>query len=367
MIIGIPKETKIHEYRVSMTPDAVADLCAHGHVCYVQQSAGVAAGFSDRDYQQAGAHIATTREEVFLLAQLIVKVKEPHKEEIALLRPEHILFTFLHLAAVPDIAALLLASGCTAIAYETVTDDKGRLPLLMPMSMVAGRMAIQAAARCLEQEYGGKGLLMSGIRDVPAAKVIIIGAGTVGRNAAMVAIGMGADVIVIDKQAASLQAIKKEYGERIETVLYSPENLMTYLAQADVIVGAALQAGKRAPKILTRQHLKTLQHGTVLVDVSIDQGGCFESSRPTTHADPSYIEEGIVHYCVTNMPGAVPRTSTMALSQTTLPYILRLANKGVADAMNDKYGLVDGINIHAGKIYHEAVASALQQVKTKGA
>ncbi|MBW8309809.1 MAG: alanine dehydrogenase [Candidatus Paracaedibacteraceae bacterium] len=360
MKIGIPKEIKIHEYRVGMTPSSVRELVALGHTVYVETQAGVSIDFSDEDYRKAGAEILSTAQEVFSKAELIVKVKEPQEAEWKMLRPHHTLFTFLHLAPDPHQAQGLMESTCTAIAYETVTDTLGGLPLLAPMSEVAGRMSIQAGASYLEKGKGGRGVLLGGVAGVAPARVAVIGGGVVGANAAKMAVGLGAKVAIFDKNPRRLNELDWLFDGRVQT-LYSTQDLLEeYIIMADLVVGAVLVAGAAAPKLVSRDLLKKMKKGSVLVDVAIDQGGCFESSRPTTHSDPVYIEEDIIHYCVTNMPGAVARTSTLALNNATLPFIVALAQKGTVQALRDDIHLRNGLNVYQGQITHSVVAQALQ-------
>ena len=360
MLIGVPAEIKVHEYRVGMTPAGVREAVAHHrHRVLVQSGAGAGIGFSDPDYLRAGAEIAATAEEVFAQADLIVKVKEPQPVEIRRLRDGQVLFTYLHLAPDPGQADGLLASGCTAIAYETVTDDRHGLPLLAPMSEIAGRMSIQVGASSLEKAHGGSGVLLGGVPGVEPAKVVILGGGVVGTNAARMALGLGADVIVLDRAVARLVELDSLYGPRLKTVFATVEAIERHLADADLVVGAVLVPGAAAPRLVRRSQLGGMRPGSVLVDVAIDQGGCFETSRPTTHAEPTYLVDGIVHYCVANMPGGVARTSTLALTNATLPFILALADKGWHRAALDDLHLAAGVNIHAGRITHPAVADAL--------
>jgi alanine dehydrogenase len=360
MLIGVPAEIKVHEYRVGMTPAGVREAVAHHrHRVLVQSGAGAGIGFSDPDYLRAGAEIAATAEEVFAQADLIVKVKEPQPVEIRRLRDGQVLFTYLHLAPDPGQADGLLASGCTAIAYETVTDDRHGLPLLAPMSEIAGRMSIQVGASSLEKAHGGSGVLLGGVPGVEPAKVVILGGGVVGTNAARMALGLGADVIVLDRAVARLVELDSLYGPRLKTVFATVEAIERHLADADLVVGAVLVPGAAAPRLVRRSQLGGMRPGSVLVDVAIDQGGCFETSRPTTHAEPTYLVDGIVHYCVANMPGGVARTSTLALTNATLPFILALADKGWHRAALDDRHLAAGVNIHAGRITHPAVADAL--------
>ncbi len=360
MRIGVPKEVKIHEYRVGMTPSSVRELVAHGHTVYLETKAGAGIDFSDEAYIKAGAIILPSAQEVFAESEMIVKVKEPQESEWKMLRADQTLFTFLHLAPDPDQAYGLMASGCTAIAYETVTDNFGGLPLLAPMSEVAGRMSIQAGATYLEKTKGGRGVLLGGVAGVEPAKVTILGGGVVGANAAKMAVGLGAKVAIFDKNPRRLNELDWLFDGRVQTVYSTKDAIEEYVTQADLVVGAVLVTGAAAPKLVNREMLKDMKKGAVMVDVAIDQGGCFESSRPTTHTDPIYIEENIVHYCVTNMPGAVARTSTFALNNATLPFIGALAQKGTIQAMRDDVHLRNGLNVFDGKITHPVVARDLE-------
>ncbi len=360
MKIGVPKEIKIHEYRVGMTPSSVRELVALGHTVYVETKAGAGIDFSDEDYCRAGAEILSTAQEVFFKADLIVKVKEPQEAEWKMLQPHHTLFTFLHLAPDPTQAQGLIESACTAIAYETVTDHAGGLPLLAPMSEVAGRMSIQAGASYLEKGKGGRGVLLGGVAGVAPARVVIIGGGVVGANAAKMAVGLGAKVAIFDKNSRRLNELDWLFDGRVQTLYSTKDLLEEYVAMADLVVGAVLVAGDAAPKLISRDLLKKMKKGSVLVDVAIDQGGCFESSRPTTHSDPVYVEDDIIHYCVTNMPGAVARTSTLALNNATLPFIVALAQKGTVQALQQDTHLRNGLNVYQGQITHPVVAQALQ-------
>ncbi|MFC5302830.1 alanine dehydrogenase [Azospira restricta] len=358
MQIGVPKEIKVHEYRVGLTPASVRELVAHGHAVLVQQGAGAGIGLADDAYLAAGAMLADSAEEVFASAELIVKVKEPQPAECRMLRPQQTLFTYLHLAPDPEQTRLLLASGATAIAYETVTGPGGGLPLLAPMSEVAGRMAIQAGAACLEKERGGAGLLLGGVPGVPPAKVVILGGGTVGGNAAQIAVGVGAAVVVLDRSIDRLRQLDARFGNRIRTIHPTRESIERHVLDADLVVGAALVPGAAAPKLVSAEMVRAMRPGSVLVDVSIDQGGCFATSRPTTHADPTYLVDGVVHYCVANMPGAVPRTSTFALNNATLPFVLALAGKGCRQALRDDPQLRAGLNVIDGALTCAPVAEA---------
>ncbi|MFZ5915070.1 MAG: alanine dehydrogenase [Pseudomonadota bacterium] len=359
MLLGVPKEIKVHEYRVGMTPSSVRELTHHGHGVWVQCGAGEAIGLSDAEYAAAGAVILDTAAEIFSRADMIVKVKEPQPSETALLRSGQIIFTYLHLAADAAQAHALMESGCTAIAYETVTDANGGLPLLAPMSEVAGRMAIQAGAHCLEMEQGGRGMLLGGVPGVPAARVVIIGGGVVGTNAARMAMGLEAHVTILDKSLHRLQQLDMQFGPTLNTIFATVDALEDHVTHADLVVGAVLAPGAATPRLIREQMVRDMQRGSVLVDVSIDQGGISETSRPTTHAAPTYKLHDVVHYCVSNMPGAVARTSTFALNNATLPFILALADHGVKGAMRRDAHLRAGLNVMAGKLTHTAVAAAL--------
>jgi alanine dehydrogenase len=359
MLIGVPRELKTHEYRVGLVPGSVRELAHHGHEVVVESGAGAGIGFDDRAYQAAGARILASAAEVFAAAELIVKVKEPQPAEAALLRPEQILFTYLHLAAERELTLGLIRSGAVAIGYETVTDAAGGLPLLAPMSEVAGRMSVQVGAHCLEREQGGIGVLLGGVPGVPAAKVVILGGGVAGTNAARMAMGMEAYVTVIDRSLPRLYALDLQFGAQLHTLYSTMENIEREVAAADLVIGAVLIPGGAAPKLVSRELVRAMRPGTVLVDISIDQGGCFETSRPTTHAAPTYIEEGVVHYCVTNMPGAVARTSTVALNNATLPFVLALADRGWRRALCDDPHLRHGLNVCRGQVTHPAVAREL--------
>lgn len=359
MRVGTVKETKVHEYRVGLTPETVRELCLGGHEVLVEHDAGKSAGFSDDDYQQAGAHILSTAVDVFAAAELIVKVKEPQADECSLLRAGQALFTYLHLAAEPDLTQQLLKRGVTAIAYETVTDAQRGLPLLAPMSEIAGRMAIQAGAHHLEIGQGGIGKLLSGVTGVAPGRVVIIGGGVVGDNAARMAVGMGADVVILDKSIDRLRWLESRYFGRARCLHATTATIEEYAARADLVIGAVLIPGGSAPKVLSREVVSRMRAGSVVVDVAIDQGGCFETSRMTSHGDPTYIVDGVVHYCVSNIPGAVPRTATKALNNATLPFVLRLANEGIEAALGSDADLGRGLNVHQGKITHPAVAKAL--------
>jgi len=359
MKIGVPKEIKIHEYRVGLVPAGVRELVDAGHQVLVQSGAGAGIGFEDSHYESAGAGIAARAADIFSSADLIVKVKEPQLVECGQLRPGQTLFTYLHLAADREQAEALRASGATAIAYETVTAPDGSLPLLTPMSEVAGRMSVQVGANCLQKANGGSGVLLGGVPGVPPAKVVILGGGVSGTHAAEMAVGLRADVTVVDRSVKRLRELSATFASQLNTVYSTAQAIEEMVRDADLVIGAVLIAGAAAPKLVTRAMVKRMKPGTVLVDIAIDQGGCFETSRPTTHAEPTFVLEGVVHYCVTNMPGAVPRTSTFALTNATLPYVKALADHGWREALADDPGLKRGLNVHAGQLTHEAVASAL--------
>lgn len=359
MKIGVPKEIKTLEFRVGLTPAGVLEVVNDGHQVIVETNAGAGIGVTDADYEAVGATVADSAEAVFAAADMIVKVKEPQLNECALLRPDQVLFTYLHLAADRAQTDALMASGTTAIAYETVTSPDGSLPLLTPMSEVAGRLSIQAGAFALQKANGGCGKLLGGVPGVMPAKVLVVGGGVSGASAADMAVGLGAEVTILDRSLPRLRQLDELWGGRVHTI-YSTKHAIDELApQSDLIVGAVLIAGAAAPKLVSEQNVKDMQAGSVMVDISIDQGGCFATSKPTTHADPTYVVDEVVHYCVTNMPGAVPRTSTFALTNATLPFVKSLANLGWKDALTRDSHLADGLNVHAGKVTHEAVASAL--------
>jgi alanine dehydrogenase len=359
MRVGVPKEIKPDEYRVGLTPTAVREYVAHGHEVLVEQGAGVGAGFPDDLYLRAGAKIAPNADVVFDQAQMIVKVKEPQAVEWVKLKPDQILFTYLHLAPDPDQTHGLIKSGCAAVAYETVTDARGGLPLLAPMSEVAGRIAVFSAAETLLKHNGGMGLLLCGVPGVSPARVVVLGGGVVGANAARMAMGLNAEVVVIERSIPRMREIDDIFLGRVLTRYSSLDAVEEEILKADVVIGAVLTAGAAAPKLVRKEHLKRMKPGAVLVDVSIDQGGCFETSHPTTHANPTYVVDGVVHYCVANMPGAAPRTSSEALNNATLPFGLALANKGLDALKTDKH-LAKGLNILHGKVTHPAVAEALK-------
>jgi len=358
MLIGVPKEIKNNEYRVGITPAGVRELKADGHQLMVESNAGAAIGLTDLLYQQAGAEIISAADEIYARADMIVKVKEPQEQERSMLRSGQIIFTYLHLAPDHQQTKDLIKSDAICIAYETVTDERGGLPLLAPMSEVAGRMAIQAGTYALENTQGGMGILLGGVPGVAPAKVVVLGGGVVGLNAARMAMGLGADVTIIDRSLARLKQLDEQYGPQLKT-LYSTTDLIEHaVKRADLIIGAVLVPGASAPKLITRNMLAEMKKGAVLVDVAIDQGGCFESSLATTHENPTFVDEGIIHYCVTNMPGAVARTSTFALTNATLPFVLELANKGIKQALHGNIHLRQGLNIYRGKVTYKAVAEA---------
>ena len=359
MRIGVPKEIKVLENRVGMTPESVREAVAHGHQVIVERDAGQGIGMSDDDYVRAGAEIAATAREVFDAAEMIVKVKEPQAVERKMLKSGHVLFTYLHLAPDPDQAKDLIDSGAVCIAYETVTSPSGGLPLLAPMSEVAGRMAVQAGAHYLEKSHGGKGILLGGVPGVDPAKVVVLGGGVVGTHAIHIALGMGAEVWVLDRSVDVLRRLWTQFSRPLNTVFSTRDAVERHVTNADVVIGGVLIPGASAPKLVSAQQIKQMKPGSVVVDVAIDQGGCFETSRPTTHADPTYIVDGVVHYCVANMPGAVPRTSTFALNNATLPYVLALANNGWKRALAHDAHLRNGLNIAFGKVTYRAVADAL--------
>ena len=366
MRIGVPKEIKVHEYRVGLTPDGVAGLTREGHRVLVESGAGAGAGFDDAGYAAAGAEIAAQADEVFAAADLIVKVKEPQPAECAKLSPGQILFTYLHLAADPGQAYALMRSGAVAIAYETVTDEHGALPLLKPMSCIAGRMAAQVGAHYLEMPAGG-GVLLGGVPGVAPGRVLLVGAGVAGANALEMAVGLQADVTVVDKNIRRLEELAARFGNRIRTLYSTAETIAREVREADLVIGSALIPGAAAPKLVTREMIRTMRPGSVLVDIAIDQGGCFETSRPTSHDDPVYTDEGIVHYAVTNMPGAVPRTAALALSNAVLPHVRALAGSGWRKALQRDPHLRNGLNVCAGELTHPAVAEAVAEAVTEAA
>jgi alanine dehydrogenase len=359
MLIGIPKEIKAHEYRVSLSPQGARELIHHGHQVIIEKDAGHSIGFDDIQYQAAGALIANTAAEIYDQAEMIVKVKEPQPEECQMVKEGQILFCYLHLVADHKIAEYLINSNCIAIAYETVAADDGSLPLLAPMSEIAGRVAVQAGAYCLEKAMGGRGVLLSGTPGVTSGKVVIIGGGVVGSNAAKIAVGMGANVTIFDKSLKRLRELELQFGFSTTNIYSTLNEIEEHVSKADLVIGAVLIPGATAPKVISKDLVMGMQRGAVIVDVAIDQGGCVETSRPTTHDAPTFIEHGIVHYCVTNIPSAVARTSTRALENSTLPYILSLASKGYRSALKEDPNFKKGLNLYRGRVTHEAVAHEL--------
>ena len=359
MLIGVPKEIKTREYRVGLTPTSVREVVAHGHSVIVERTAGLGIGMSHKEYEAAGASIVDTAEEVFERADMIVKVKEPQAVERKMLRKGQVLFTYLHLAPDPEQTKDLVESGATCIAYETVTQTGGGLPLLAPMSEVAGRLSIQAGAYFLEKAHGGHGVLLGGVPGVDPAKVVVIGGGTVGRHAIHIALGMGADVWVIDKNVDVLRSLWMQFDRALNTVYSTRDAIERHVREADLVIGGVLIPGAAAPKLVTRELIGQMREGSVVVDVAIDQGGCFETSKATTHDDPTYVVDGVIHYCVANMPGGVPKTSTYALNNVTLPFVLALADKGWQKALRDDVHLLNGLNVHEGQITNAPVAEEL--------
>ncbi|EAQ99049.1 alanine dehydrogenase [Congregibacter litoralis] len=359
MLIGVPKEIKNHEYRIGLTPAGVSELVHAGHEVLIETCGGASIGFDDAQYEAAGARIGADAESVFAQAEMIVKVKEPQPDECRMIRPGQLLFTYLHLAPDPEQTRLLVESGASAIAYETVTSAQGGLPLLAPMSEVAGRMAIQAGCHSLEKAQGGSGTLLGGVPGVEPARVLVIGGGVVGVNAARMAMGLGADVTIVDRSITRLKELDTLFEGRMKTLYSTRDALERHALEADLVVGAVLVPGAAAPKLISAELVSRMKPGSVMVDVAIDQGGCFETSRPTTHQNPCYIVDDVVHYCVANMPGGVARTSTLALTNATLPYVLSLASKGLKKALEDDRYLRDGLNVHNGKVTYQAVSEAL--------
>ena len=359
MKVGIPTEIKAQESRVGLTPASVQELVNYGHEVIIQDNAGFNAGFENSDYEKTGAKIAPSAGDVFNDAEMIVKVKEPLNEEVSMLRENQILFTYLHLSAAPDLTKGLINSKSICIAYETVTDENNRLPLLAPMSAVAGRMSIQAGARSLEKPLGGRGLLLGGAPGVNPATVLILGGGVVGENAAIIASGMQANVFIVDKSEARLNELKSQFGENITTLLSDEIKLEEYVTQCDLLIGGVLIPGANAPKLVSKEMIKEMKRGSVVVDVAIDQGGCVETSKPTTHANPTYIIDDVVHYCVANMPGGVPMTSTLALNAATLPFVLKLAKEGYKNALASDANFLAGLNVCLGNVTYKAVADDL--------
>jgi alanine dehydrogenase len=359
MFVGVPKETKIREYRVGLTPASVRELTAHGHRLLVERDAGAGIGMTDDHYRAAGAEMAASAEEVYRRAEMIVKVKEPQPEERRRLRPAQILFAYLHLAPDPGQTRDLIASGASCIAYETVTSAAGGLPLLAPMSEVAGRLAVQAGAYYLEKTHGGLGVLLGGVPGVDPAKVVVLGGGVVGANAIDIALGMGANVWVLDRNLDALKALWRQFGRPLNTVFSTRDAVERHCLEADLLIGGVLVPGASAPKLVSRETVGRMKPGSVIVDVAIDQGGCIETSHPTTHDDPTFVVDGVIHYCVANMPGAVPKTSTHALNNATLPFVLELADKGLDRALIENPHLRAGLNVYRGRVTHPAVAESL--------
>lgn len=357
MVIGVPKEIKDHEYRVSVTPAGVRVLCAAGHDVMVESTAGLGSGFPDEEYRSAGAQLTASTRELFNRSELIVKVKEPQLSECHLFRPGQVLFTYLHLASLPDLTKALLNARVTAIAYETTAGGDGSLPMLRPMSQIAGRLAVQIGARYLERTQGGRGVLLAGVPGVEPGSVVVLGAGVVGESATRIAVGMGANVVVIDQDIERLRDLDDSYRGRIVTMAATEDNIQRAVPNADLIIGAVLVPGARAPKLLSKRMVAAMKPGSVIVDVAVDQGGCSETTKPTTHSDPIYVVENVVHYCVPNMPGIVPRTSTLALTSATLPFIVRLASDD-ARVIRSEPGLAKGVNLMDGKVTHQGVAEA---------
>lgn len=358
MVIGVPKEIKDHEYRVSLTPEGAATLRQSGHEIWIEPSAGLGSGFSDDEYHEAGASIVGSKDEIFKKADLILKVKEPLLSECHLFRQGQVLFTYLHLAALPELTKALLDTRITAIARETIEAKDGSLPMLKPMSEIAGRMSVQIGAHYLEKTYGGRGVLLGGVPGVEPGKVVVLGAGVVASSAIRIAVGLGAEVTVIDIDVERLRGLDDRYQGRIVTRAASAAVIEETLCSADLVIGAVLVSGAKAPKVVSRSLVSRMKSGSVIVDVSVDQGGCIETTRPTTHSDPVYLAEGVLHYCVANMPGIVPRTSTYALTNATFPYLLRLASDGVDRAVRSDPGLAKGVNLKDGKVAHRGVAEA---------
>ena len=359
MKIGVPSEIKAQESRVGLTPLSVQELTNHGHEVFIQDNAGFGAGFENEDYQKAGAHIASTAGDIFNDSDMIVKVKEPQSEEVKMLRENQLLFTYLHLSAAPELTKGLVDSKSICIAYETVTDENNRLPLLAPMSAVAGRMSIQAGAHSLEKPQGGRGLLIGGAPGVNPGNVLILGGGVVGENAATIATGMEAKVHIVDKSEARLKELQMKFGDRIIPLVSDEINLQEYVIETDLLIGGVLIPGANAPKLISKEMIKNMKRGSVIVDVAIDQGGCVETSKPTTHANPTYVIDDVVHYCVANMPGGVPMTSTLALNAATLPFVLNLAQNGYRDALNSDANFLAGLNVCQGNVTYKAVADDL--------
>ncbi len=360
MIIGVPKEIKLQEHRIGLTPDSVKVLHKKGHKILVETNGGFEAGFTNEDYQKAGAKIYNSAKDIFKEAEIIVKVKEPQSSEVGMIREGQIIYTYLHLAAAKELTMGLVKSKSVCIAYETVTDDKGRLPLLAPMSAVAGRMSIQAGAHSLEKNQKGRGLLLGGAPGVEPAKIVILGGGVVGENAAIIATGMKGKVYVIDKSKDRLKELHEKFGDKIIPKQSDKANLNKLVSECDLLIGGVLIPGSEAPKLITKEMIKSMKRGSVVVDVAIDQGGCVETSKPTTHANPTYLVDEVVHYCVANMPGGVPRTSTMALNKATLPLLIKLADQGYKKTLQENKNYLAGLNVYKGLITHKGVAEAFK-------
>ena len=360
MIIGVPKEIKLQEHRIGLTPESVRALTDRNHEVLVENNGGFEAGFTNDDYLKAGAKIIKTPEEIFKKAELIVKVKEPQMNEVKMIREGQIIYTYLHLAAAKELTLGLMKTKSICIAYETVTDDSGRLPLLAPMSAVAGRMSVQAGAHALEKNQKGRGLLIGGAPGVEPANVVILGGGVVGENAAIIATGMRGNVYIVDKSKKRLEELHKQFGDKIIPTESDKTDLKKLISECDLLVGGVLIPGAEAPKLVTKEMIKSMKRGSVIVDVAIDQGGCVETSKPTTHGDPTYIVDDVVHYCVANMPGGVPRTSTFALNQATIPYLVKLANKGYQKALSEDKNFLAGLNVHKGQVTYKAVADVFK-------
>ncbi len=358
MIIGVPKEIKLQEHRIGLTPDSVKILTEKGHEVLIQNNGGFEAGFTNEDYKKVGAKIIDSAEDIFKHAEIIVKVKEPQMNEVAMIRENQIIYTYLHLAAAKELTEGLVKSKAVCIAYETVTDDNGRLPLLAPMSAVAGRMSIQAGAHSLEKNQKGRGLLLGGAPGVEPANVVILGGGVVGENAAIIATGMGGKVYIVDKSEARLKQLQKIFGDKIVPIQSDKTDLKKLISECDLLIGGVLIPGAEAPKLVTKEMIKSMKRGSVIVDVAIDQGGCVETSKPTTHAEPTYIVDDVVHYCVANMPGGVPRTSTMALNKATLPMLIKLADQGYVKTFKENKNYLAGLNVYKGQITYKGVADA---------
>jgi len=360
MIIGVPKEIKLQEHRIGLTPDSVKILCDKGHKVLIENNGGFEAGFTNEDYKRAGAMISNNAKDIYKEAEIIVKVKEPQANEVKMIREGQIIYTYLHLAAAKDLTMGLIDSNSVCIAYETVTDDKGRLPLLAPMSAVAGRMSIQAGAHSLEKNQKGRGLLLGGAPGVEPANVVILGGGVVGENAAIIATGMKGKVYIVDKSKERLKELHEMFGDKIIPTQSDKADLNKLVSECDLLIGGVLIPGSEAPKLVTKEMIKSMKRGSVIVDVAIDQGGCVETSKPTTHANPTYLVDEVVHYCVANMPGGVPRTSTMALNKATLPLLIKLADQGYKKTLQENKNYLAGLNIYRGRITHKGVADAFK-------